>query len=518
MSSFFRKNKDILDVPLLAFSPKDELTVRDVLQGNFIVGGVGSGKTSGSGRSLAHALLKNNFGGLVLTAKRSEKDLWIRYCKETGREDSLLIVSPEIKDNPMTFNFLNWESKRPGRGGGNALNIRQFLMDILDALRSKSSGGSNEQFWTEQTKKLLDVSIDLLQLAQSPITIENIVQVIKSAPDSLAQLQNQDTKNKSYCMQLMARAHNFIQSIKSSDDKYRSERDQNRFRLIYEYWCDEFPKTASDKQKASLIMIITGMLQDLRQDPLVSLFCGKTTFLPEYSRKGAIILMDLSVEEYKETGRVGQIIMKLAWQRAMLSSAGGNMTDRPVFCWADEAQNFISKTDHMFTSLSREYRATTVYMTQNLPGLFSSIGNGEEGKKQIFSLLGNLQNKFFHSNDDPETNEYASSIFGKGKVSVKTTTDGISTTEGVGKGMQNTRDGDFNAGGAHNTEHTSKNSTNSVGHSETIEYLIQSSEFIKLRRHFWEGGNSFSEAIVFLNGRTWSSGNNFMKCLFKQGS
>lgn len=518
MSSFFSKNKDILDVPLLAFSSKDELTVRDVLQGNFIVGGVGSGKTSGSGRNLAHALLKNNFGGLVLTAKRSEKDLWIRYCEETGRKDSLLIVSPEIKGNPMTFNFLNWESKRPGRGGGNALNIRQFLMDILDALRSRSSGGSNEQFWTEQTEKLLDASIDLLQLAQSPITIENIVQVIKSAPDSLAKLQNQDDKNKSYCMQLMARAHNFLQSIKSLDDKYRLQRVQNRFGLIYEYWCEDFPKTASDKQKASLIMIITGMLQRLRQDPLASLFCGKTTFLPEFSRKGAIILIDLPVDDYREIGRTGQIIMKLAWQRAMLSSSEGNMTDRPVFCWADEAQNFISKTDHMFTSLSREYRATTIYMTQNLPSLFSSIGNGDEGKKQVVSLLGNLQNKFFHSNDDPETNEYACSVIGKGKISVVTKTDGTSTTEGVGKGMQNTRDGDFNAGGAHNTEHSSTNSTNSVGRSESIEHLIQSSEFIKLRRHFWEGRNSYSEAIVFSGGRAWSSGNSFMKCLFKQGS
>ena len=145
MNPFWHNKQDLLDTPLLKLSPKDELTVRDILQGNLIAGGAGSGKTSGSGRNLAHALLKNNFGGLVLTAKSSEKDLWIRYCEETGRRDSLLIVSPDIKDNPMTFNFLNWESKRPGRGGGHALNIRLFLIDILDALRTKS-GGANEQF------------------------------------------------------------------------------------------------------------------------------------------------------------------------------------------------------------------------------------------------------------------------------------------------------------------------------------------------------------------------------------
>jgi NAD(P)-dependent dehydrogenase (short-subunit alcohol dehydrogenase family) len=78
--------------PLLHLSARDRWTLDDAYMGTFIVGGTGSGKTSGSGRAIAHAFLRAGFGGLVLCAKPEEADLWRRYAAETGRRKSLVIT------------------------------------------------------------------------------------------------------------------------------------------------------------------------------------------------------------------------------------------------------------------------------------------------------------------------------------------------------------------------------------------------------------------------------------------
>ena len=63
---------DGLDRPLLWFGPKDTWKIRDACEGTAVFGATGSGKTSGSGRAIAHALLKAGCGGLVMCAKPDE--------------------------------------------------------------------------------------------------------------------------------------------------------------------------------------------------------------------------------------------------------------------------------------------------------------------------------------------------------------------------------------------------------------------------------------------------------------
>lgn len=87
----------MLDHPLLEWGngdlPPDEFTIRDAVQGVIIFGGIGSGKTSGSGQSLATQFLELGFGGIVLCAKEDELQLWHDYARLTGREDDLIVFS-----------------------------------------------------------------------------------------------------------------------------------------------------------------------------------------------------------------------------------------------------------------------------------------------------------------------------------------------------------------------------------------------------------------------------------------
>ena len=80
-----------LDTPLLQLTSKDFFTLRQAVQGTHVFGGIGAGKTSGAGRALAGAYLRAGMGGLILTAKPEEVELWISYCKQHGREDSMIL-------------------------------------------------------------------------------------------------------------------------------------------------------------------------------------------------------------------------------------------------------------------------------------------------------------------------------------------------------------------------------------------------------------------------------------------
>src|SRR4051794_26676316 len=99
------------DIPLFALSPVDEITIGEASQGILVLGGVGSGKTSGSGQMLARCCLRAGMGGLVLCAKPDEADLWRRYCAEEGRAADLIVMN---REGSATFNFLDYELRQSG--------------------------------------------------------------------------------------------------------------------------------------------------------------------------------------------------------------------------------------------------------------------------------------------------------------------------------------------------------------------------------------------------------------------
>lgn len=64
------------EYPLVKFDhtkKSDWWKVRDAFEGLQIFGGIGSGKSSGSGKTIAKSFLRNGLGGLVMCAKPDEK-------------------------------------------------------------------------------------------------------------------------------------------------------------------------------------------------------------------------------------------------------------------------------------------------------------------------------------------------------------------------------------------------------------------------------------------------------------
>ena len=151
---------------------RDQWRLVDAVRGVQIFGGIGSGKSSGSGRDLALTFLKSGFGGIVLTGKVDEKLRWKEYFEETpSRNDNDCVVfEPGGK---YKFNPLKYELERdPEQGGGYTDNIVSLFMSIVkmgNRIDGSSDGAGKEPFWILAMERCIKASVDLLKLAKKAI-------------------------------------------------------------------------------------------------------------------------------------------------------------------------------------------------------------------------------------------------------------------------------------------------------------------------------------------------------------
>lgn len=182
-----------LDAPLVKFSadPRDWWTLRDAVRGVQIFGGIGSGKSSGSGRTLALSFLKAGFGGLVLTGKVDETTRWVgEYAALARRSGDVVVFGP---DSGLRFNPLAYEMGRSGPGGGETANVVALFSTLMRLGGRAGSGGGGEAsdpFWEMAMQRLVRSAVDLLRLARQEVTIEGIARVVGGVPHGPGHLEN----------------------------------------------------------------------------------------------------------------------------------------------------------------------------------------------------------------------------------------------------------------------------------------------------------------------------------------
>lgn len=169
-----------LETPLLRLSPAENFTLEDATKGVHAFGGIGSGKTTGSGKMLAGAYLRAGFGGLVTAVKPEEIEAWNRYVQEHGRADSLILF-----DENEGFNFLTYELARQGMEGIGT--VTECLMRILEAAKKISPGsakGGDNEFFESSTRMTLRYTIAPLYAAYGQVSVGDIIRFVSAAPKS----------------------------------------------------------------------------------------------------------------------------------------------------------------------------------------------------------------------------------------------------------------------------------------------------------------------------------------------
>ena len=461
--------------PLVPLSPVDMWTLRDAYEGTQIFGATGSGKSSGSGAAIARAFLRAGMGGLVCCAKPDERETWERYAAETRRSGSIKIVSP---DHPHFFNFLNYELQREGKGGGQTENLVNLLSLVTEIAEGGSAhGGDRDRYWERAARQMLRNAIDALSLAGEPLTLDNLTRMIITAPRSAAQVHDAEWQQIE---------GGLYQTLEKAEQRATTPRQLHDWQTATSYWLNQFA-TLDERPRSSIVSTFTSTADLLAHGLAWELLCTETTLIPDMAYAGAIIVLDLPIQEYGEVGRVIQGIWKTMFQRAVLRR---NVKEhpRPVFLWCDESQNFISSYDYEYQATARSARACTVYLTQNLPNYRAKLGAGAHDA--ALALLGNFQTKIWHANGDYVTNTYAADTIGQRIVRLE--------SENV-----NASRGQEGAG-------------YSTGSSEQWQHVVPPHTFGRLRKGGEENGLKV-DAVIFQGGREWNAtGDTFLKTEFTQ--
>jgi len=499
-----------LNQRLLSFSPSDHWTLRDACQGTQIMGGTGSGKTSGSGRAVALSFLRSGYGGLVLCAKPGERQLWQQYAKETGRERSLIVFGG---DGTRHFNFLDYELRRGDRLVTH--NLVSLFLRIMEAAKGREGGGGgNDAFWRDAASELLGNAFLILYAAWGEVTLSSLMELISSAPQTRAEADNDEWRNRSFCWKSLVK---MVRDPANDIPKHDAGVAGNFFR---QRW-----PSASDKMRTSIEFTLSSLAAPFLTGYLRELFCTTTDTLPEFTHEGAILVIDLPIKEHGEAGILAQHIWKYLWQRAAERRDGSNPQTRPVFLWADECQFFISKYDSEFQSTARSSKACTVYLTQSLPAYIDRMGHGSE--HSVNALLGNFQTRIFHQNLDPTTNQHAADLVGQAWLTLRSDSSSQGSSYGENAGLSwnsggsysSSSDGKGSSGGSWGRgfskgKNSGTNSGTSVSYSQQVQHEVLPSSFARLRQG---GRGGAPQAIVIQGGRMFQhNGRPWLMCEFPQ--
>ncbi len=465
-----------LDQALLAWSQRDQLTVRGLINGGVaILGSSGSGKTSSSGRLLGHSVLRQrNNGGLILCAKPDDARRWRALFAEARRLDDLITFSPS---SDRRLNFLDYELRQ----GGHTRNIVRAIMTIGETLRSSDAKGREDaDFWEREHERMLYNSVQIVKVATGRVSAPELQQFIAGAARGPEELSSEDWKQGFH-----------HQCVQNAYLKPKSAIDAHDCELAFAYFLGEIPKMAS-KTRSSIEVGVNGILHVFNTGIVRELVSGSTNVSPDDLLNRKWIMVDMSPSEWGDLGSFINAGWKYLTQKMILrrdAAEGGPI----VVLWCDEAQQFVNSFDSPFLAQCRSHLGCMVVLTQSLSSLYSVL-SGPAGRHQADALLANFGHVIVHA-CDPITADWASSKLGK---TLQTFLGGSMTPapdlfdELVGRSQYT---GNF---------------------SEHYEAVLQPNAFMCGLRTGGRANSLISDAILLRNGQPFANGQNWLRVSFSQ--
>lgn len=468
---------DPLDDPVVELvRGKDALSWRHLCEGSLIFGSTGSGKTSGSGRVFRDGILRAGAGGIVLCVKDETAD-WVAALKAIGRERDLILFGPA---HDRAFNPFEHERTRAGPGGGQVENIVALIGELEAVTEPGSRPDSSDAYFRLAARDCARMSVLLLILADAPVTVANLYDLLATAPLGPSQAADPNWRRESFTAQLLSQA-------------FARETPETRqsVRRVKTYFLSRYAGMP-DKTRACVADGLIARLSVLSSGPLERLFGGAVNWTPALAAAGKVTVVDVPMLEYGETGRLTNVLMKASFMRDVQRRAVRPET-RPVFLWSDEYHYQMSPGDQLFLTTARSSRCAAVFLTQSLSNLTAALGGGKEAEPVVASLLGNLRTKVIHSVEERETCEYLAHLIGYEHRMLT----GLTVPTGS--------PADRAAGGQ----------LPSASLNQHREFRVEPSDFQSLKT----GGpphDGIVEGVVFRGGQKFSNHQTFIKVAFDQ--
>src|SRR5262249_17029389 len=133
-------------------------------------------------------------GGLILTVKPDEPQIWQRYCAATGRLNDLVIFSPA---HPWRFNFMEYTYGRANSGHitENVVNLFASLAEVVE----RGSGPQKVDYWSRAMNQLTRNAVDLAAIARGTPNLDLIYNIITTAPKSPEEARDDSWQRSSLC-------------------------------------------------------------------------------------------------------------------------------------------------------------------------------------------------------------------------------------------------------------------------------------------------------------------------------
>ncbi|MBS1585516.1 MAG: type IV secretory system conjugative DNA transfer family protein [Bacteroidetes bacterium] len=419
-------NQFDIDKPILGFaceSGRTDWTMRSSFAATLIVGGTGSGKSTGSCRTIAKRMLRNNYGGLVLTVKETDVQDWRAYCLEEGRENDLVIIEP---GGQYYFDTLDYISTCDTRANY-ANNIFKSLKEVIKANEQRAAARGDDVFWEQANDMFLKNIISLCLLAHGKVTLQLLFEIAQTAPRK-NDMEGEPGEN-AFLIAFEAAKRN-VRTLtevwnKRQDQSWIDNASQKEYEFAVEMEVSEIRQlrmlrqffyrsmfSLGEKTRAVIDFYFLGFVHSMLEEPIYSLFFkNRSNVKPEDCLDGKIILINLPVKIYDAAGQNSQQLFKYVWMKAM-ERRNIQENGRPVFLVEDEGQELLLPCQNKFMLTARSNRIASVFITQNLANIYDAIG-GDKPEYKSQSLLGIYGTQIFHANSSVETNKYASELIGQ---------------------------------------------------------------------------------------------------------
>jgi len=457
----------VLDREIVRLSETDSIRFRDLIEGGcLITGGLGSGKSSTSARTIALSFLRAGYGGLVLTVKSDETEHFIEYARQTGREDDLVIFNAA---SDLSFDPLAYSWAAGGRAAAHIETVVEMFTTLM-AVGKVYAPSSGERYFEQAVQELLRATLVILSNAKEPISITSIHKVISSLPTDKEQIEDPKWRESSACGRVIAKLYERQDSFTKSQ--------WEDLEVAIQYVADKFI-TLDPRTRSNIESSWSGMASKFTYDPFRSLFCsGRFDFSPEQTtHENKVVIVDMPALEYgRETSRTAQVLMKITFQRAWLRHQYKPGCCNGAFLFQDEFALLMQKDEPHFHMVCRGSAIAPICITPNILNIAAEeFGEDDPGAKTL-GFLGLLACKIFHANNETRTNEYAADQIGKEYRYLP----------------------NYNSGSnEENHSHTS------FGGSKQLVHILQPIELTRLMKP--DGDNPLSQAIVYMSGRTFNA-------------
>jgi hypothetical protein len=387
------KTFSLLDAPLLQLSPHDQWDVRASCSHTLILGTTGSGKSSGSYRSVIESALKLGAGALFCIAKPEDAETIRSFCARAGRLSSLI----DWNGRDGGFNVLAYVLARTQ----NLNDVIDMMMCMFEIVRGSGSspGKANDQFWTDSSSQKMRATIPVVYAATGMVRVEDILLFIRSAPTSVKQMRDPKWQASSPFGQMFTAA---IQRLEAGPVLGFDVAVCQRAIAYWEEFAALDPKTSGN-----IRISITTLLSRFETGLLKDALCSDCDIFPDLMLSGgAILLMNFPVQTHGEDAAIVQKIVKYASYQTILARNGmpPHMRDRLILIGGDECQNFFYR-DPEFLAQCRSSNTMVVFATQSLPTIYAKIG-GDHPHDRGQHFVGSFNNVILHSSGCPETNEW----------------------------------------------------------------------------------------------------------------